>query len=197
MRTAVDISDQNGWNSPFRPSRGRLPRERRAEIDAYFAALEQKEPALWNGRVLLLHSETHAEGVFSGRFLETDFASFVAWRGWGRPPAGIYRLLRRGRDMAADGALLLGVMGAHTANAGHIYFPCGTPDPDDIVDGKVDLEGASVASLRRRPGSIPPISCRSGLDHRVRRPALAQDQGPAKRRKCRGIARAHTASSCE
>src|SRR5262249_50546135 len=42
--------------------------------------------------------------------------------------------------LTADGAFLLGVMGSHTFNAGKIYFPCGTPDPKDIVGDKVDLE---------------------------------------------------------
>ena len=29
--------------------------ERRAEIDAYFAALQREKPAVWNGRVLMLY----------------------------------------------------------------------------------------------------------------------------------------------
>jgi 8-oxo-dGTP pyrophosphatase MutT (NUDIX family) len=54
-------------------------------------------------------------------------------------------------------------MGAHTHNAGQIYFPCGTPDPSDIAGGKVDFDfsvrrelveetGVAVAELDAEPG---------------------------------------------
>ena len=58
--------------------------ERRAEIDAYFEGLRQEKPAIWNGRVLLLHHQEFAGGVLRGEYLETDYASFAAWRHWGR-----------------------------------------------------------------------------------------------------------------
>jgi 8-oxo-dGTP pyrophosphatase MutT (NUDIX family) len=84
------------------------------------------------------------DGVFHGAYLETDFASFTAWRHWGSPTSGIRDCFGAAAITAADGAVLLGVMGAHTVNAGWIYFPCGTPDRNDISGDTVDL-GASVA----------------------------------------------------
>jgi 8-oxo-dGTP pyrophosphatase MutT (NUDIX family) len=114
--------------------------ERRAEIDAYFAGRKRAQPALWNGRVLLLHQHAMAGGVFRGQCLETDFASFLAWRDWGCPPAAIANVFAMGALRAADGAFLLGVLGSHTANAGRIYFPAGTPDPDDVLRDAVDLD---------------------------------------------------------
>ncbi|MGH6666019.1 MAG: NUDIX hydrolase, partial [Pseudolabrys sp.] len=115
----------------FAPKPWAFAAERRADIDEYFAALCRDKPSLWNGRVLLLHDHAVADGVFRGAYLETDYASFAAWRYWGRPPAGVCDCFAAAAIMAADGAFLLGVMGPHTANAGRIYFPCGTPDPGD------------------------------------------------------------------
>ena len=43
-----------------------------------------------------------------------------------------------------DGVFLLGEMSQHTANAGRIYFPAGTPEPADIVGDRVDM-AANVA----------------------------------------------------
>jgi 8-oxo-dGTP pyrophosphatase MutT (NUDIX family) len=54
-------------------------------------------------------------------------------------------------------------MGDHTFNAGHIYFPCGTPDPSDVINGEVDFDfsvrrelqeetGLDAASLTAEPG---------------------------------------------
>lgn len=125
---------------------------RRAEIDAYFAELKRKKPALWNGRVLLMHRHEERDGVFSGGYLETDFASFTAWRRWGAPEAGVRDCFAAAAIVSADNAVLLGVMGAHTVNAGWIYFPCGTPDRSDIAGDKVDLDFSVARELKEETG---------------------------------------------
>jgi 8-oxo-dGTP pyrophosphatase MutT (NUDIX family) len=126
--------------------------ERRAEIHAFFTNLQRDKPAIWNGRVLLLHEHAVENGVFRGAYLETDYASFAAWRSWGRPPAGVNDGFAAAAIVSADGAFLLGVMGAHTLPGGQVYFPCGTPDPGDIIDGKVDLDFSVQRELKEETG---------------------------------------------
>ncbi len=126
--------------------------ERRAEIDAFFAEEQRKKPAMWNGRVLMMHSYAMSDGVFRGRYLETDYASFAAWCGWGRPPASIHDVFGAGSVFSADGGALVGVMGPHNFNAGRVYFPCGTPDPSDSIDGKVDLDFSVQRELKEETG---------------------------------------------
>ena len=126
--------------------------EKRGAIDEFFAALQRKVPAVWNGRVLVLHSQSLADGVFRGAYLETDYASFAAWRAWGRPPAGVHDCFGAAAIVTVDGAVLLGVMGEHTAQAGRVYFPCGTPDRNDIVDGRVDLDLSVQRELKEETG---------------------------------------------
>jgi hypothetical protein len=144
--------------------------ERRADIDGYFARLRREKPAIWNGRVLLLHSQEIADGIFRGDYLETDYASFTAWVHWGRPEALVHDCFGAAAVLSSDGAFVLGRMAPHTFNAGRIYFPSGTPDPADIAGGKVDLE----FSVRRDNGA---------------------DQAVALEPKCRGLAGPHGRSS--
>jgi 8-oxo-dGTP pyrophosphatase MutT (NUDIX family) len=129
----------------FAPRPWRFAEQRRAEIDAEFARMKREKPELWNGRVLLLHSHAVEPRMFRGQFLETDYASFTVWRGWGMPEADARDCFAQGVLRAADGAILLGVMAPHTANAGEIYFPGGTPEPGDLAGTAVDFE----ASVRR------------------------------------------------
>lgn len=132
--------------------------ERRAAIDTLFAELRSKQPALFNGRVLLMHRMKLEDSVLSGGFLEADYASFVAWQRWGHGDVGIYDCFGAAAVQSADGAFLLGQMGAHTFNAGQLYFPCGTPDPSDVRDGgKVDFDFSIRRELREETGLDPEL----------------------------------------
>ena len=125
---------------------------RRAEIDDHFRKARAAQPALWNGRVLLLHEHAIVDRVMTGSYFETDFASFLAWRDWGFTDKSVRNAFPQAALKAADGAFLLGVMGAHTANAGHIYFPSGTPDPADVDGDRVDIGASLTRELREETG---------------------------------------------
>jgi 8-oxo-dGTP pyrophosphatase MutT (NUDIX family) len=152
MTTAPRLFPVDRLDLAFAPKPWAFAEARRAEIDAYFAALTREKPAIWNGRVLLVHRQVVRDGVFAGDYLETDYASFAAWHAWGLPPAGAHDCFGAAAVETRDGAFLLGRMGAHTFHAGQVYFPCGTPDPDDIVGGKVDLDKSVRRELREETG---------------------------------------------
>ena len=122
--TTLDLS--------FKPRPWQFAQARRAEIDAHFVLAQREKPSLWNGRVLLGRNPAFTRGRFSADYFEADFASFLAWRDWGFPDRDVFNGFGMGALRCADGACLLGEMGHHTANAGRVYFPSGTPDLGDI-----------------------------------------------------------------
>lgn len=127
----------------------------RAATGAHFEKRRERWPGIWNGRVLLLHRFAIEQGIFRGAYLETDFASFLHWRDTGFPDASVFNCFAMAALRAADGAFLLGRMAKHTANAGKVYFPSGTPDPNDVRDdGIVDLEGSVRRELLEETGLI-------------------------------------------
>jgi 8-oxo-dGTP pyrophosphatase MutT (NUDIX family) len=125
----------------------------RAFVERHFKEEREKRPALWNGRVLVLHRFAIEAGVFRGAYLEADFASFLTWRDAGFPDPSVRNCFSAGALRAADGAFVLGRMAKHTANAGKVYFPAGTPDPGDVrADGAVDLMGSVLRELKEETG---------------------------------------------
>jgi 8-oxo-dGTP pyrophosphatase MutT (NUDIX family) len=136
----------------FAPARWAFAEARRADIDALFAARQRANPRLWNGRVLMLHRYRIEAGVLHGAFLETDYASLNSWLAWGRPAADIWDCFGSAAVLSSDGAFLLGQMAAHTANAGRVYFPCGTPDLSDVKDGVVDFDHSIGRELMEETG---------------------------------------------
>jgi hypothetical protein len=151
--TTLDLGLQ-AWSWPFAEGR-------RAEIDAHFAIQQREKPQLWNGRVLLARNPDFSGDRFSASYFETDFASFLAWRDWGFPDASVFNGFGMGALHCSDGAFVLGEMGEHTANAGRIYFPSGTPDPDDIRDGAVDISGSVAREVEEETG-LGPADYRAG-----------------------------------
>lgn len=130
-------------------------RERRTEIDAHFEATRRLKPSMWNGRVLLMHSHRFAGERLAGQFFETDFASFLAWRDFGFPDDSVTNGFALGALQGADGAYVLGVMDPGTMNGGKVYFPGGTPDLNDIIGGKVDLEASVRREVEEETGIAP------------------------------------------
>jgi len=134
------------WSWPFAATR-------RAEIDRHFAQRQRRRPALWNGRVLLLRRYDIDGKVLRGESFATDYASFLAWRDWDFADPSVFNVFAAAALRSADGAYLLGEMAAHTASAGQIYFPCGTPDDGDLQpDGRLDLAGSVGRELREETG---------------------------------------------
>lgn len=150
--TALEIVPVERVEITVAPWQWEFAVKRRAEIDAHFAARKERQPALWNGRVLLLRDYRIENGLLSGSSFETDFASFVAWRDWNFPDRDVFNVFAMAAVRSADGGYLLGQMGNHTASAGFLYFPCGTPDPKDVTDGMLDLGGSAARELFEETG---------------------------------------------
>jgi 8-oxo-dGTP pyrophosphatase MutT (NUDIX family) len=148
---AIRIIPVDRLDLRFEPRPWRWADENRSAIEMHFKK-EGATKQIWNGRVLLLHHHAIEVGVFYGSYFETDFANFLAWRDFGFPDPSIINCFAMGALRAADGTYLLGRMAKYTANAGKVYFPAGTPDPDDVRDGKVDLTGSVTRELAEETG---------------------------------------------
>jgi 8-oxo-dGTP pyrophosphatase MutT (NUDIX family) len=140
---------------PVRPYAWPFAAERREEIEAHFAARQAEKPQMWNGQVLLGRKPVFAGGRFSAEAFEVSFASFLAWRDWGFPDKDVFDGFGMGALRCSDGAFVLGEMGQQNATAGRVYFPSGTPDPNDISDGKVDIAGSVAREMEEETGLSP------------------------------------------
>jgi 8-oxo-dGTP pyrophosphatase MutT (NUDIX family) len=142
--TALDLKVE-AWPWPWAAAE-------RARIDAHFEQRQAEKPGTWNGRVLVARNVDFSGGRLSSSYFETDFASFLAWRDWGFPDRSVFNGFGMGALRSSDGAFVLGEMGGATVNAGRIYFPGGTPDPDDVADGRLDIDNNIRRELEEETG---------------------------------------------
>ena len=128
-----------------------VAKEKCADIEAHFAVKKREKP-IWNGRILLGRDPDFTAERFSARYFDADFASFLAWRDWGFPDPSVFNGFGMGALRCCDGAFVLGEMAGHTANAGRVYFPSGTPDPDDLKGDAVDIAGSVAREVEEETG---------------------------------------------
>jgi 8-oxo-dGTP pyrophosphatase MutT (NUDIX family) len=154
LRTSeIQIVELDDVEVTIEPWRWEFAQARRAEIDRHFAARRREQPALWNGRVLLLNHCAIEQRVLRGTGFETDYASFLAWRDWDCCDGGVFNIFSAAALRSADGAYLVGRMAPTTSIAGQWLFPCGTPDPKDInAAGMLDLAGSAGRELAEETG---------------------------------------------
>lgn len=132
-------------------------RDLSGKIDAHWEKRTRANPALYDGRVLLAHHAGPADEdgeTFSVKFFETRFSRFLAWREFGFPGAGVYNCFSMPALRSADGAFLVGEMGPRHSVPGALYFPGGNPEPIDLRDGLVDLEGCLLRELYEETGVV-------------------------------------------
>ncbi|MDZ7823167.1 MAG: hypothetical protein U5K75_03400 [Ahrensia sp.] len=110
----------------------------KAHIDVFWNQAFEANPRLWNGVFYMFSDVKIEDGVLRGNGHKTDFATFLYWRDHVRC-ASVTHITGTSFPILADGSLLAIEMAAHTANAGRVYFPAGSFDRADIIDGHFDV----------------------------------------------------------
>ena len=150
---AIEIAALDGVEIAVEPWTWPFAQARRADIDRHFAGQQRGRPALWNGRMLMLHRYVRENRVLRGASFETDYASFLAWRDWDCPAVGVFNVFAAAALQSADGAFLLGQIAPFTSSAGKWVFPCGTLDPHDISSaGMLDFVSSVGRELFEETG---------------------------------------------
>lgn len=140
---------------PVRDGQWDFARDNAENIASYFAELQTVTPQIWNGAMLMARNPRIEGDCFRAEYFSSDYASYLAWRGWGFPDRSVFTAFGMGALRSADGAFVLGEMAPTTANAGKVYFPAGTPDPLDVRDGMLDMAAGVAREMEEEVGLAP------------------------------------------
>ncbi|MEW5421181.1 NUDIX hydrolase [Amorphus sp. 3PC139-8] len=125
---------------------------RRADIEARWNAAVAANPALFNGTVLLFQDVAVQGAALSAVAVPVDYATFSAFMAWGGPEPRLTNLFGAAAVVSRDGGLLLGRMGRRTDDPGTVKLVGGTPDLNDVIDGRVDMFGSIARELAEETG---------------------------------------------
>ncbi|MGB3387424.1 MAG: hypothetical protein WBA88_05515, partial [Pseudaminobacter sp.] len=123
----------------------------REAIETNWVAEKAANPALFDGTVVLLSALSHRQGQLEGRCHAVRFATFMHWRG-NKSLSRAEHAYAHAMLVSRDNALVAIRMGAHTVNAGSIYFAAGSFEPSDFRDGLVDVDFNMAREVEEETG---------------------------------------------
>src|SRR5438128_3027245 len=97
----------------FEPWRWTFAAKNAQAIAENFSAQQVKKPELFNGKVLLMRDPQVDGDRLTGRYFESDFATYLTWRDFGFPGDGIFSGFGMGALRDPDGVYVMGEMSPH------------------------------------------------------------------------------------
>ncbi|BCJ91368.1 hypothetical protein IZ6_21030 [Terrihabitans soli] len=123
-----------------------------AAIAEYWKTAIAEKPEMFDGEVLVATEVSVEKSKLVAELSTVRYSALNFWTTSGFPHAGVFNLFGAGIVVTKDGAVLIGEMAPHTSNAGFSYFPCGTPDLDDVIGGRLDVDGSILRELEEETG---------------------------------------------
>jgi len=133
------------------PRQHPFERENGPAIDANWQQETARNPALFDGKVVLLSSLDYAGGALNGTCHAVRFATFMLWRKT-RPLGSAEHAYAHAMPVTSDNALVLIRMAGHTVNAGRAYFAAGSFEPQDFRGGMADIDFNMVREVTEETG---------------------------------------------
>ncbi len=154
---SAEIIPIAGTDIRFVPGEWPLPDAMRAEVAETWARLKAGKPHIWDGRILGFSPPIiGADGILRSEAREDAYSVFLTWRAAGFPDVGMFHVFGSALILSSDGAVILGVMGGDTVNAGRVYAPGGSLEPRDVrADGTVDVDFCIRTELVEETGLDP------------------------------------------
>lgn len=160
-------------------------------IERNWLSEKARQPALFDGKVVLLSQLAWRGGMLKGRCHLVRYATFMYWRSL-RPVDSAEHVYAHAVLVSGDNALVAIRMASHTVNAGLAYFAAGSFEAVDFdAEGRVDLDfnmrrevmeetGIDLADAVAEP-RIMALSKSTGtvVFRRYRHPAMADDLAAA------------------
>lgn len=124
-------------------------------IDAGWIKRVAQKPRLFDGEAVLGISHEIRDGVLHARCRKIRYATLLHWLATPPDPAradSYVHIYAWAALISSDGYALMGRMGDHTANAGRIYFPSGSFEPSEFVEGVCDIAGNMRREVKEETG---------------------------------------------